>query len=219
MSYLERGDKIKIALILLVLIVAVFILIKAPNLYLKAESFLKESGDIRGPLIFALVIIILILITPFPLSPFAFIGGIVFGPTIGFITTMLAATLGACLAFIIGRYILSRFISRKFNKHPVYRKMLEEEHKHILKFILFNRLLPKNPFEYISYMAGTTTMEITKFAIATIIGIMPLVFILSFFGKTIENYRIFALILFCILFSIYWIYKIAKSKRYYLKGY
>ncbi|MEI6849908.1 MAG: VTT domain-containing protein [archaeon] len=219
MSYLEKEDKIKIGLILFALLIVLIILFKAPNIYLKAESFLKESGDIKGPLIFAGVIILLILLTPLPLSPFAFIGGIVFGHFLGFITTVLSATLGACLAFLIGRHILPNFISKKFKKNPIYRKMLEEEHKHILKFILYSRLLPSTAFEYVSYMAGTTTMEITKFTLATILGIIPLVFILSFFGKIIENYRILALILFCVIFSSYLIYKIAKHKRYYLKGY
>lgn len=219
MNYLEKSDKIKIALVLIFLIGSIIILSRAPNLYIKAESFLKDSGTVKGPLIFASIIIILILITPLPISPFAFVGGIVFGHALGFITTVLSATIGACIAFLIGRHILHNFISKKFEKNYIYRKMLEEEHKHILKFILINRLFPKNPFEYISYMAGTTTMEITKFALATILGIIPLVFLLSFFGNIIETYRITALIIFISIFSLYLIYKIIKNKRYYIKGY
>lgn len=219
MNYLETKDKIKIAALVFILVAIIVLFSKISALYITAESFLKGTGLIEGPLIFALVIIILILITPMPISPFAFIGGLVFGHVLGFMTTLISAVLGACIAFLIGRYILGDYFAKKFKKHPIYKKMLEEEHKHLLKFIFLSRLIPKAPFELISYLAGTTTMKVWKFSLVTTLGMLPIVFVLSFFGEIVEQYRIMILIIFSIGFVIYLIYKIIKKKRYYVKGY
>lgn len=212
-------DKIKISLLVMILVLAIIFFKNVSLIYLNAESYLENSGMLTGILIFSGLMILAILILPIPSSPFAVVAGIVFGSYIGMIITLISATIGATIAFIIGRFFLHNYFAKRFKKNKIYRKMLEEENKHLLKFIFFSRLIPKMPFDLVSYMAGITSMPIWKFALATFLGSIPIVFILTFFGELIESYRITVLLIFIILFIIYKIHGIIIHKRYYMRGY
>jgi uncharacterized membrane protein YdjX (TVP38/TMEM64 family) len=188
-------------------------------LYLNAEAFMISVGFFKALIIFLPIITLTVLFVPLLLSPLAVIAGIVFGPLLGSIIILLSATLGAVVAFLIGRYFLHGFFYKKFKKNKIYRKMLEEEHKHILKFLFTSRLFPKLPFDIVSFMAGITTMEVWKFALATFLGMVPLVLILTLFGHLFESYRVLVLGIVVSCSILYAIYKVIRNKRYYVRGY
>lgn len=218
MKYLEKKDKVKIVIFIFLLVAAIILFPKLSEFYLRAESYLKNAGAL-GPLIYAGLMIIAILITPIPSSPLAIISGIVFGPFLGFIYTLISATIGAVLAFLIGKYFFSSYFAKRFKKNKIYRKMIEDEDKKVLYFVFFSRLMPQISFDIVSYLAGITTLKLWKFALATLLGMIPIVFILTFFGYLIKPYRVISLFIVFALFIVYSIYRTIKHKRYYVKGY
>jgi uncharacterized membrane protein YdjX (TVP38/TMEM64 family) len=219
MEYLEKRDRLKIIILLTLLVVALIFFDNLSNIYLKAESILIDLGVFRGLLVFSSIMIFAIILTPIPSAPFAVIAGAVFGSWLGFFITLISATIGAVIAFLIGRHFLHDFFWKKFKKNKIYRKILESENKQVLRFIFISRIMPQTPFDIISYFSGITNIKTWKFALYTFIGMMPLVFILSFFGSYLERYRIVAVSLIIASSILYAIFKIIKYKRYYIKGY
>jgi uncharacterized membrane protein YdjX (TVP38/TMEM64 family) len=163
--------------------------------------------------------ILAILISPIPASPLAIIAGIVFGPYLGMFYTLVSATIGAVLALLISRFFLQDFLEKRFKKNKAYKKMIFLSENKIAYFIFLTRLMPQVSFDFISYLAGLTHIRVWKFALATFLGMIPIVFVLTFFGYLISPYKIFALAILFALFIIYSIYKIIRAKRYYVKGY
>ncbi len=213
MNYLEAKDKIKICFFLALLVLVIIIFPKITTLYYNTESFLINSGTL-GPLIYSLLIILAILISPIPTSPLAIISGSVFGPYLGMLYTLISATIGAVLAFLIARFLLRDFIENRFQKNKIYKKIAALEYQNenkIAYFVFLTRLMPQVSFDFISYLAGLTHIKVWKFALATFLGMIPIVFVLTFFGYLIAPYKIFALAILFILFIAYSIYKIKKT--------
>ena len=219
MDYLEVKDKVRISILIVLFLCALVFFQNIYKVYLSLETYLINAGLIKAAFIFGLAVMLLILITPMSISPLSLISGVVFGSVIGLLITSISATIGATISFLVGRFFLHDYFAEKFKKNNIYRKMLEEEHRHILRFIFTSRLVPHLPFELISYMAGITTMPLWKFMLATFLGIVPIVFLFSFFGQHFDGYRILALVILVTVSIFYMIVKMIRYKRYYVKGY
>lgn len=68
----------------------------------------------------------------------------------------------------------------------------------LMGIVLVSRLLPFISFDIVSYAAGLTTLSFWRFAVATLVGIVPASFLLAHFGSemaTSESSRIMGSIL------------------------
>ena len=144
-------------------------------------SFLSEY-KILAPFIFIIIRSISIIIPPIPGIVFDFIGIIAFGRILGFIYAEIGIMLGAMIAF---------WIARKF-REPVIRRitLLRKVHEwedtvsEKKKFwTLVTIRLPTSPiFDYVSYAAGLTKIRTSKFFLSTLIGSIPLMVLIYYFG-------------------------------------
>lgn len=107
-----------------------------------------------------------------PGLPITIVGGILFGPFWGVIYTITSATAGACLAFLISRYIARDWIEKKL-KSPRWRKLDEAVERHGWKIVAFTRLIPLFPFNLLNYAFGLTKIKFSHYAIATFICMLP----------------------------------------------
>lgn len=97
--------------------------------------------------------------------------GAVFGPYLGTVYAVTAASLGALLSFLVTRYLLRDTISEQFgNRLKIINKELEERG---FNYLLFLRLVPIFPFFLINLAAGLTRIKLSTFALGTLIGIIP----------------------------------------------
>lgn len=206
----EKHEKIiKIVLFFVLLIVIIILFPKLLVYYVNAGSFIKKSG-VYGPLIYSLFMIIAILVSPIPSSPLAILSGVLFGPWKGMIYTLVSATIGAVIAFYISRFFLRDSLEEYFKNHRFYKKIEGKNNINIAYFIFLTRLMPQVSFDIVSYLAGLTRLNVLIFAAATFFGMIPIVFVLTFFGYLIEPYKNIALIALTIIFIIY-IYRITRK--------
>jgi len=98
-------------------------------------------------------------------------GGALFGLWVGLAVISLASTLGACLAFLLSRYVLRDSVRRRFGaKLSRIDRGVEEEGA----FYLFTlRLIPIFPFFVINALMGLTPMRLFTYAWVSLVGMLP----------------------------------------------
>ena len=154
----------------------------------RIELFVKELG-VWGPIVYIGILLLPIIFAPTPAAPFMLIGAKLFSWQAGMLYGLIGFTLGNSINFWIGRY---------FGK-PLFKKVysldkfenLEKRVPESIEFwgIVALRLLPNPSFDFFSYFAGFGRMKYSKFALASLIGMIPAAFLWNFFGDKLLEYQ------------------------------
>lgn len=97
--------------------------------------------------------------------------GALFGPWLGTLYAVTAATIGAGLAFLAVRYLFRDGVVKKFGgKLDGINRELDGRG---LNYLLFLRLVPVFPFFLINLAAGLTRLPLRTFLLGTFVGIIP----------------------------------------------
>ena len=86
--------------------------------------------------------------------------------------TITGATIGACIAFLVARYIARDWVERKLWS-PKWRRLDEGVEKHGWKVVAFTRLIPLFPFNLLNYAFGLTRIKFVHYAVATFFCMLP----------------------------------------------
>ena len=133
-----------------------------------------------GPLMIMGLMVLAILVSPIPSAPIAMTAGAAYGHVWGTLYVLLGAEIGALAAFGLARWLGGETMRRWFGER-LSVGMLGSQNA-LTGIVLVSRLLPFISFDIISYAAGLTVISFWRFAIATLIGIVPASFLLAHFG-------------------------------------
>ncbi len=97
--------------------------------------------------------------------------GAVFGPWLGTLYAVTAASIGAALAFLVTRYLLRDLVLKRFGSS--LEGINEELAIRGINYLLFLRLVPIFPFFLINLAAGLTRLRLSTFVLGTFFGIIP----------------------------------------------
>jgi uncharacterized membrane protein YdjX (TVP38/TMEM64 family) len=106
----------------------------------------------------------------------ALVGGALFGPFLGSVINLSAATLGASLAFLISRYLAQDWITKKIAKkesHNRLKQIFEGVDREGWRFVAFVRLVPLFPFNLLNYLLGLTGIKFLHYIITSFICMAP----------------------------------------------
>jgi uncharacterized membrane protein YdjX (TVP38/TMEM64 family) len=118
----------------------------------------------------------------FPASILSLAGGLAFGAIWGTVLTVIGATAGAVLSFIVARYMGKSLVRMEW-KGRFAKVQSQLEHRGLL-YVLLLRLIPIFPFDLISYVAGVSKIRFRAFFIGTLFGIIPGTFAYNFLGSS-----------------------------------
>lgn len=193
---------------LLAAIIAVFILLMIINSQYdidltKAQNFIKSLG-VFAPIAFLLVFTLAPVVF-IPIIPLSITGGILFGPLMGTIYTVIGSTLGASAAFMVSRYIAKDWIDQK--SHTTVKMVQTRIKDHGWKFIALSRINPLFPFNLQNYAFGITEIPFKTFFITTLLSMIPGAIAYVYLGYTglqilADGYSIFIKIAVSLLFII-----------------
>jgi uncharacterized membrane protein YdjX (TVP38/TMEM64 family) len=125
-----------------------------------------------------------IVATPIPSGPIAMVAGAVFGPVLGTIYVVAGAEAGAIIAFLIARCLGYETIRHWSKAGPLLDSLRKSRSQTWLMTIVFaSRLVPFISFDAVSYAAGLTPLAFWRFAVATLLGVIPISFVLAYFGE------------------------------------
>lgn len=118
-------------------------------------------------------------------------GGIVFGTLTGFVLSLFSSTLGGTLALYSSRYLLHDIVRRRFAPQlDMVNKGIANEGA----FFLFGlRMIPVLPFWGLNLLMGLTAMRVWVFMLATFLGMVPVMLILSYTGNELGEIEHFSL--------------------------
>jgi uncharacterized membrane protein YdjX (TVP38/TMEM64 family) len=107
-----------------------------------------------------------------PGLPLTILGGMLFGPVWGVVYTIVGATSGACVAFLIARYLGRDWVSRKMTGAR-WRKLDVDVARHGWKIVALTRLIPLFPFNLLNYAFGVTRVRFFDYALTSFICMLP----------------------------------------------
>lgn len=108
--------------------------------------------------------------------------GAAFGLWKGFILVSIGSTLGAWASFLVGRYLLRDWVSRRLEKVPAFTAVAEAVGHEGWKVVFLTRLSPVLPFNLLNYGYGLTTVGLGEYTLASWIGMMPGTFLYVYLG-------------------------------------
>lgn len=171
-------------LVLIVLVLAYFHLDSSGHLerILDGEWLRRQTLalGVWGPLLIVGLMALAIILNPIPSAPIAMVSGAVFGHAWGTLYVVIGAEIGALIAFSIARVFGHDLLRRLFGERVVLGWLGSQN---VLTWMVFvSRLLPFVSFDLVSYGAGLTSIKTWRFALATLLGLIPVSFLLAHFG-------------------------------------
>jgi uncharacterized membrane protein YdjX (TVP38/TMEM64 family) len=135
-----------------------------------ALQWVNDLGAV-APLVFILIYIIAT-VAFLPGSVLTLGAGVLFGVIKGSVYVFIGATLGATLAFLVGRYLARGWISKKIAGNQKFKAIDQAVGKEGLKIVLLTRLSPIFPFNLLNYGLGVTGVYLKDYVLGSV-GMIP----------------------------------------------
>lgn len=178
---MKKNNIIKISLFLVVTILIVLL-----NHYcgwsdyicnMENLTFIKEMVNNNLLLALSIYIILTIIgcvVLAIPGVTFAVFAGIIFGPVSGIFACLIATTVGASMAFLVGRFFLKDTIKPMLEKNKVLKKLLfSDSDKSDLIILMITRMVPIFPYNLQNFAYGITDIGFWKYTIYTFVFMFP----------------------------------------------
>tara|TARA_B100001063_G_scaffold235224_1_gene253544 strand:+ start:49 stop:774 length:726 start_codon:yes stop_codon:yes gene_type:complete len=195
----EKAKKIKIIVGLFYLILlSIFLFLFFSKFSLQeitSYDFIKDNRsyffDLKNSnlLLISIIFLILTILWVFPLlgfgAPVGLIGGFIFGKWIGTIIVVFGLSIGATFLYLFGNYFLKDIIREKFlNKY----KNVETKFRNAEFFyLLIYRFIGGIPWQLSCLLPTIFNVKTSKFFFATLIGIVPQIFLIVSIGNGLEK--------------------------------
>jgi uncharacterized membrane protein YdjX (TVP38/TMEM64 family) len=98
--------------------------------------------------------------------------GVLFGIIQGSLYVFVGATIGATLAFLVGRYLARGWISKKIAGNSKFSAIDRAVGQEGFKIVLLTRLSPVFPFNLLNYGLGVTGVALKDYVLASV-GMIP----------------------------------------------
>ena len=112
-------------------------------------------------------------------------GGMLFGALVGGAASVLGATIGASIIFVVAKSACGENLMRRAG--PLAAKLAEGFRADAFSYLLFLRLVPAFPFFLVNLVPAVAGVRLRTFIAATAVGIVPATFAFAFFGSGLDS--------------------------------
>ena len=196
---MEKSNKIKLLIgILYLIFIGIFLYFlfsKFSVEELTSYEFIKSNLDYftklknSNSLMLALLFLLFTIFWVFPLlgfgSPIALLGGFILGKWLGLIIVVLGLSTGATLLYLFGNYFLKDLVRKKFLNR--FKTLEEKFKKSEFNYLLLYRFIGGVPWQLSCVLPAIFNVKISNFFFATLIGIVPQIFLLASIGSGLEK--------------------------------
>ena len=145
---------------------------------------LKQSNLFLIAILFIFFTVIWVLAAGFG-SPIAIFGGFIFGKWIGSLLVVIGLSMGAALLYLFANYFLKNLIREKFLNR--FQSLEGKFKKSELIYLLIYRFIGGIPFAISNVLPCIFNVKVSNFFLATLIGILPQVFLICSIGSGLEK--------------------------------
>jgi len=196
---MEKTKKIKIFIGLsYIALLVIFLLLFFSKFSLQeitSYEFIKNNRsyfvELKNSNLFlvTLVFLLLTILWVFPFlgfgSPVALMGGFILGKWVGTVVVVFGLSIGATFLYIFGNYFLKDLIREKFlNK---YQNLETKFKKSEFIYLLVYRFIGGIPWQISCLLPTIFNVKVVNFFFATLIGIIPQIFLAVSIGSGIEK--------------------------------
>ncbi len=162
-------------MVLLVAAIAMILLCVAllPVTDLLAQLLLFMQANPAVAWILFIVVYVLAVVLLLPGSVITLGGGWLFGLGQGFLLVSLASTLGATLAFLLGRSFARDWVGARLATMPRFAALDQAIAERGAVVVFLTRLAPIFPFNLLNYALGLTQIRLRQYVLASWLGMMP----------------------------------------------
>lgn len=188
---LETWVKLGIACLYIASLVIAVVTIwveEGDNIEKLLQNFLRFVDGLSwyGILLYGVVYIGTVVIL-FPAVILTLGAGFVFGLWKGTLCVLVAGTVGATLAFLLGRTLLRSWIERKISQYPKFQAVDKAFREKGWLLVLLLRLTPVVPFVLVNYAFGLSDVRLWVYVVFTVIGMSPATVLYVYIGSAAEN--------------------------------
>ena len=196
---MEKAKKIKIFIGLFYLVAIClflyFFFSKFSLQDLTSYDFIRENRsyffELKNSNLFltSIIFLLLTILWVFPFlgfgSPVALIGGFIFGKWIGTLIVVLGLSIGATFLYVFGNYFIKDLIREKFLNR--FKTLEIKFKKSEFTFLLIYRFIGGIPWQLSCLIPTLFNVKINNFFFATLIGIIPQIFLAVSIGSGLEK--------------------------------
>lgn len=150
------------------------------------RTFVNQFG-IFAPIVFILLQIVQVIITPFSHYFVSVAGGFIFGPWLGSLYNWIGRVIGTIIVFYIARYLGRAIIKHVAKEETIKKYDYYFDKGKILLFLAY--FLPVFPDDELTYLAGFSKISSKIFIPLIIIGHISGSLSLAYIGSGIQSIR------------------------------
>ena len=179
MEWIKKNSKL---IIFGLIIVVIFILNQKYGWsdYLGNTENLKFLSDmikdhfVLAALIYTGLTVVACVVLALPGVTFAILAAVLFGPWWGTLFCLIATTLGAIIAFIVGRFFLKDSIKPMVEKSALLKRLLfDDADKSDIVLLAITRLVPLFPYNIQNFAYGITDISLAHYSLYTFLFMIP----------------------------------------------
>ena len=196
---MEKSKKIKLFIgvfyIILICIFLYYLFSKFSFKELTSIDFIKQNilyfSELKKTniLLLSLFSLLFIILWVFPFlgfgSPVALLGGFILGKWLGVIIVVLGLSIGATLLYVFGNYFLRELVKEKFLNR--FESLEIKFKKSEFIYLLIYRFCGGIPWQLSCILPTLFNVKVSNFFLATLIGIIPQIFLVVSIGSGLEQ--------------------------------
>ncbi len=174
----NKNNRYKSLIILVILIVAIiFIRFLGLHEYISIENIellqdLVADFGLLAPIAYILLWLLVCLLF-LPGLPVTILSAFLFEPLQAIIYTSIGSTLGATLAFVVGRYAARDFVANWIKDKEQLNKIDKGVKNHGWRMLIVTRMVPLFPFNLQNYIYGLTSIKLKTYMFLSWVCMLP----------------------------------------------
>ncbi|MEB7555912.1 TVP38/TMEM64 family protein [Kluyvera cryocrescens] len=145
------------------------------------QQLIGQSGTLGYVIYITLFIVATVCLMPGSVLVLA--GGMVFGPWLGTLLSLVAATLASALSFLLARW-LGRTLLLKYVGHTATFQAIERGMTRSgTDFLILTRLIPLFPYNIQNYAYGLTAIPFWRYTLISALTTLPGIFIYTYMAS------------------------------------
>ncbi|CAM6270085.1 TVP38/TMEM64 family protein [Escherichia fergusonii] len=145
------------------------------------QALIRQSGIFGYSLYILLFIIATLMLLPG--SVLVIGSGIIFGPFLGTLLSLVAATLASSVSFLIARWMGRELVLKYVGDTTVFQSIEKGIARNGIDFLILTRLIPLFPYNIQNYAYGLTAIAFWPYTFISAFTTLPGIFIYTFMAS------------------------------------